>query len=328
MRRLPLTLACGDYDRTRALQEGTVVPDGIDLTYLRLPVEETFFRMLRHREFDVAEMSLSTYAATLGRDDPPFVALPVFTSRMFRHGGIFVNADAGIEQPSDLRGKRVGNAEFQLTANVWIRGILEDAYDVPVGSVSYLTGGQETPGRIEKGAIETPYDLSAIPADRTLADMLHTGEIDAFYGPRMPSSFHAGDGRVRRLFSDPVAAEKEYFARTGIFPIMHVVAIRREVYEANRWIAQSLYKAFTQAKNLAYDAFLDSSALRFMSPWLIQHAEADRALLGEDFWSYGLEPNRRVLETFLRYHHAQGLSPERLHPDDLFAPESRESFVI
>ncbi|HEY0889089.1 MAG TPA: hypothetical protein VGE38_05695 [Nocardioides sp.] len=328
MRRLPLTLACGDYDRTRALLEGTVVPDGIDLTYLRLPVEETFFRMLRHREFDVAEMSLSTYAATLGRDDPPFVALPVFTSRMFRHGGIFVNADAGIEQPSDLRGKRVGNAEFQLTANVWIRGILEDAYEVPVGSVSYLTGGQETPGRIEKGAIETPYDLSAIPADRTLADMLHTGEIDAFYGPRIPSSFHAGDGRVRRLFSDPVAAEKEYFARTAIFPIMHVVAIRRDVYEADRWIAQSLYKAFTRAKDLAYDAFLDSSALRFMSPWLIQHAEADRALLGEDFWSYGLEPNRRVLETFLRYHHAQGLSPKCLRPDDLFAPESRESFVI
>jgi ABC-type nitrate/sulfonate/bicarbonate transport system substrate-binding protein len=328
MRRLPLTLACGDYDRTRALLEGTVQPDGIDLTYLRLPVEETFFRMLRHREFDVAEMSLSTYAASLGREDRPFVALPVYTSRMFRHGGIFVNTDSGIEKPSDLRGKRVGNAEFQLTANVWIRGILADEHDVPLNSVTYLTGGQESPGRIEKGAISTVFDISAIPEDRTLADMLHTGEIDAFYGPRIPSTFYRGDGRVRRLFEDPVQAEREYFARTRIFPIMHVVAIRREVYEAHRWIAQSLCKAFTQARDAAYDALRDASALRFMSPWLIQHAEADRTLLGEDFWSYGLEANRDVLETFLRHHHAQGLSPRLLAPEELFAPETLESFVI
>lgn len=328
MRRLPLTLACGDYDRTRALREGTVRPDGIELTYLSLPVEETFFRMLRHREFDVAEMSLSTYAATLGRGNPSLVALPVFTSRTFRHGGIFVNSSAGIEQPSDLRGKRIGNAEFQLTANVWIRGILADEHDVPIDSMTYLTGGQERPGRIEKGPIDTGLDVTPIPEDRTLADMLHTGEIDAFYGPRIPSSFHRGDGRVRRLFADPVAVEKDYFARTRIFPIMHIVVIRRELYEAHRWIAQSLVKAFTQAKDLAYEALLDSSALRFMSPWLIQHAECDRALLGDDFWSYGLNANRRVLERFLTYHCAQGLSPRPLTPDELFAPESLESFVM
>jgi 4,5-dihydroxyphthalate decarboxylase len=158
--------------------------------------------------------------------------------------------------------------------------------------------------------------------------MLHTGEIDAFYGPRIPSSFHRGDGRVRRLFSDPVAVEKEYFSRTRIFPIMHVVVIRREVYEANRWIAQSLYKAFTQARDLAYEALFDASALRFMSPWLVQHAERDRALLGNDFWSYGLDGNRRVLETFLGYHLAQGLSPRSLTPAALLAPETLESFVI
>lgn len=334
MRRIPLTLACGDYDRTRALLEGTVVPDGIDLTYLRLPVEETFFRMVRHREFDVAEMSLSSYCASLGKAETagvpsPFVAIPVFTSRMFRHGGgIYVNAGSGIEQPSDLIGKKVGNAEFQLTANVWIRGILEDAYGVPVDAVSYVTGGQETPGRIEKGAIQTPYDLSVIPGDRTLSDMLHTGEIDAFYGPRIPSSFYAGDGKVRRLFPDPVATEREYFARTGIFPIMHVVAIRRDVYEANRWVAMSLFKAFSEAKKLAQEAFVDASALRYMSPWLIQHAEEDRALLGDDFWSYGLDANRNVFEPFLGYHHAQGLSPRLLSADELFAPETLESFVI
>jgi 4,5-dihydroxyphthalate decarboxylase len=273
-------------------------------------------------------MSLSTYAAALGRGAPPFVALPVFTSRMFRHGGIFVNADAGIEKPSDLRGKRVGNAELQLTANVWIRGILADEHDVPADSVAYLTGGQESPGRVEKGAVRTALDVTAIPADRTLAGMLHTGEIDAFYGPRIPSSFYRGDGRVRRLFDDPVAAERDYFGRTGIFPIMHVIVIRREVYEAHRWTAQSLVKAFTRARDLAYEALLDASALRFMSPWLIQHAEADRALLGDDLWSYGLDANRVVLETFLRYHHSQGLSPRPLAPEELFAPEALERFVI
>ena len=328
MGALRLSFACGDYDRTRALEDGSVRADGIDLTYLRLPVEETFFRMARHQEFDVAEMSLSTYLATLDRDPAPFVALPVFTSRQFRHGGIFVNADAGIEKPSDLRGKRVGNAEFQLTANVWIRGILADEHDVPLDSVSYLTGGQETPGRIEKGAISTRFEVTPIPPDRTLNEMLHAGEIDAFYGPRIPSSFGRGDGRVRRLFPDMVAAEKDYYASTGIFPIMHVVAIRREVYERHPWVAQSLTKALTIARNQAYERIYDASALRFMEPWLMRHLEEARALLGPDYWSYGLDANRHVLDVFCRYHHEQGLSSARRTPEELFAPEATESFVI
>lgn len=328
MSNLDLTFACGDYDRTRALEDGSVRADGIDLTYLRLPVEETFFRMLRHQEFDVAEMSLSTYIATLVRDPAPFVALPVYTSRMFRHGGIFVNTGAGIEKPSDLRGKRIGNPEFQLTANVWIRGILADQYDVPLDSVSYFTGGQEAPGRIEKGAVDTTFDITPIPADRTLNEMLAAGELDAFYGPRIPSSFAQGDPRVARLFPDTVAAEKEYFAATGIFPIMHVVVIRRDVYERHPWVAQSLTKALTIAKNQAYDRLYDASALRFMEPWLMPHLEDARALLGQDYWSYGLEANRSVLDVFCRYHHEQGLSGTRRTPDELFAPEATESFVI
>ena len=193
MSRLHLTFACGDYDRTRALEDGSVRPDGIDLTYLRLPVEETFFRMLRHREFDVAEMSLSTYVATLDQTARPFVALPVFTSRMFRHGGIYINANAGIETPSDLRGKRVGSPEFQLTACVWIRGILAEHHGVPVDSVTYYTGGQETPGRIEKGKVDTGLDIRPIPAGATLSQMLANGEIDALYTPRVPSPFRDRD---------------------------------------------------------------------------------------------------------------------------------------
>jgi hypothetical protein len=326
--RLHLTFACGDYDRTRALEDGSVRPDGIDLTYLRLPVEETFFRMLRHREFDVAEMSLSTYVATLDRSPRPFVALPVFTSRMFRHGGIYLNAQAGIEKPSDLRGKRVGSPEFQLTACVWIRGILAEHHGVPVDSVSYHTGGQETPGRIEKGKVDTGLDIRPIPAGATLSQMLADGDIDALYTPRVPSPFRDRDPRVTRLFDDVIAVEKEYFAATGIFPIMHVVVLRRELYEQHRWVAQSLYKACRLARDGAYARIYDSSALRFCEPWLIQHLEEAKQLLGQDYWSYGLAENEKTLDVFLRYHHEQGLSRTRYEAADLFAPETSEAFVI
>jgi 4,5-dihydroxyphthalate decarboxylase len=328
MARLSLTLACGDYDRTRALEDGSVRADGIDLNYLRLPVEETFFRMLRLHEFDVAEMSLSTYTATLDADPRPFVALPVFTSRMFRHGGIYVNAGAGIQTPGDLVGKRVGAPELQLTAGVWIRGILAEHHGVPIDSVTYYTGGQETPGRIEKGAVDSGLDVRPIPSGATLSAMLAAGELDALHTPRVPSPFRDRDPRVRRLFEDVVTVEKEYFAATGIFPIMHVVVLRREIYERNRWVAQSLYKAFLTAREQAYARIYDSSALRFMEPWLIQHLEDARGLLGPDYWSYGLGENEKALAVFLRYHHEQGLS-RRLHvPAELFAPETAEAFVI
>jgi ABC-type nitrate/sulfonate/bicarbonate transport system substrate-binding protein len=326
--RLDLTFACGDYDRTRALEDGSIRPDGIDLTYLRLPVEETFFRMLRHREFDVAEMSLSTYVATLDTDPRPFVALPVFTSRMFRHGGVYVNADSGIRTPADLVGKRIGSPEFQLTAGVWIRGILAEHHGVPLDSVTYYTGGQETPGRIEKGTVQTGLDIRPIPVGATLSQMLADGELDALQTPRVPSSFSSGDGRVRRLFDDVVTVERDYYAATGIFPIMHVVVLRSDVYERHRWIAQSLYKACVAARDEAYRRVYDASALRFMEPWLIQHIEQSRELLGDDFWSYGMSSNEKVLDVFLRYHHEQGLSKRRYDAGDLFAPETAEAFVI
>jgi 4,5-dihydroxyphthalate decarboxylase len=327
---LHLTFACGDYDRTRALEEGTVRPDGIDLTYLRLPVEETFFRMLRHREFEVAEMSMSSYVKSMDLDPSPFVALPVYTSRQFRHGGIFVSAESGIEKPEDLRGKVVGTPEWQLTAGVWIRGILADRYGVPVDSAEYRTGGQETPGRIEKAAVDLGerIRIEPIPEDETLSAMLADGRIDALQSPRVPSSFTAGDGRVRRLFTDPVATEKEYFAETGIFPIMHVVVVRRDVYERYPWVAQSLTKALGLAKKQAMANLYDSSALRFMLPWLIPGMEEARSLLGADYWSYGLAANEQALATFLRYHYEQGLSRRQYEPADLFAPEATENFVI
>ncbi|MGH3342969.1 MAG: ABC transporter substrate-binding protein [Carbonactinosporaceae bacterium] len=330
MTRLRLTLACGDYDRTRELAEGTVRPDGIELTYLRLPVEETFFRMMRHREFEVAELSLSSYVLSLQTDPAPFVALPVFPSRMFRHGSIYVNTGAGISGPDDLPGKRVGLPEYQLTAGVWIRGVLADYHGVPVGSVTYHTGGQERPGRIEKADLDLPDHISVepVPPGKTLATMLADGEIDALYTPRIPRPFAQGDPRVGRLFPDVIGAEKAYYAASGIFPIMHVVVIRRDVYEAYPWVAQSLYKAFAAARDRVFDRLYDSSALRFMLPWLNQYLEETRELLGDDYWSYGLEANRHALATFLRYHREQGLSRRPVQPEELFASESTESAVV
>lgn len=330
MAKLRLTLACGDYDRTRALAEGVIQPDGIELTYLRLPVEETFFRMLRHREFEIAEMSLSSYVASLQTHLPPFVAVPVFPSRMFRHGCVYVHTRAGIRTAADLRGKSVGTPEYQLSAAVWVRGILADHHEVPVDSVTYYTGGQEAPGRIEKASLNLPGNIRVEPigSHETLSAMLADGRIDALYTPRIPTPFARGEREVRRLFSDVMASEKAYYAVTGIFPIMHVLVIRRDVYEAFPWVAQSLCKAFGLAKDQALARLYDSSALGFMLPWLNQHLEEAWQVLGEDYWAYGLPANRGTLATFLRYHHEQGLSPRQLEPEELFAPESVESAVI
>lgn len=330
MSKLRLSLGCWDYDRTRALMDGTVRPDGIDLNYLSMPVEETFFRMLRHREFDVAEMSLSSYVVSLFSEDRPFIAIPVFPSRFFRHSSIYINADSGIREPGDLVGKRIGTPEYQMTAPVWIRGILSDEYKVPVDSVHYMTGGEEEPNRPEKLKLDLPDNIRVerIGPDKTLSRMLLDGEIDALHTARAPSSFYDGSGRVVRLFENYPAVELEYYRRTGIFPIMHCVVIRREVYEQNRWVAQSLFKAFKEAQKKTYQDMHETAAHKTMLPWLSAHVEEARRELGNDFWPYGFNENRETVATFLRYHHEQGLSRRLLTPEDLFAPETLEAFVI
>ena len=329
MTRLDLTLGCGEYDRTRALADGRVQVEGVDLRYVALEPEEVFFRMARHEEFDAAEFSIASYVVTLGRG-APFVAIPVFPSRRFRHSCIFVNARAGIAVPTDLIGRTVGTPEYQLTANVWIRGMLAEYYGVPVSSVQYRTGGLHEPGRTEKLSISLPpeIEISPIPSDRVLSDMLATGEIDALYSPRPPRSLFAGDGAVRCLFADPRAEERAYFEKTGIFPIMHAIVLRRDVYTAHRWLANSLVKAFTAAKDLAYEQFRKSSALEISLPWVLDEYESTVKLLGPDYWAYGLEPNRRALSTFLRYAHEQYLTDRLLAPEDLFAPETLETTLV
>jgi len=330
MSALRLTLACWDYDRTRALMDGSVAPEGIDLVYLNQPVEETFFRMMRYREFDCSEMSLSSYVASLQTNDPPFIAIPAFPSRFFRHSCIFVSAKSGIRQPTDLKGRRIGVPEYQMTAPVWIRGILSDDYGVKVTEVEHLSGGEEEPGREEKLQLNLPpaIKLRAIPPDKTLSRMLADGEIDALVTARAPSTFHREPDKVRRLFPDYVEIEKQYYRRTRIFPIMHTVVIRRDVYAKNPWVAQSLYKAFAAAKAKALALYDQSAALPAMVPWLLAELEATRREMGEDWWPYGLAPNRQVLDTFLRYHHEQGLSQRRFAPEELFARETLESFKI
>lgn len=330
MTKLPLSFACWDYDRTRALADGSVRPDGIDLNYLTQPVEETFFRMIRYREFDASEMSLSSYVASLDRENPPFIALPAFPSRYFRHSCIFVSAKSGIRRPEDLKGRRIGVPEYQMTAPVWIRGILSDDYGVKVTDVEHFSGGEEQPGRDEKLKLELPASirLQAIPETKTLSRMLADGELDALVTARAPSTFQSEPKKVKRLFPDYAKLEKEYFRRTRIFPIMHTVVIRRDVYAANPWVAQSLYKALVASKARAYALYDQTAALHSMLPWSQAQAEETRREMGEDWWPYGLEANRQVLETFLRYHHEQGLSRRLFSPDELFAGETLAAFKV
>lgn len=328
MEKLNISLACWDYDRVRPLMDGTVRPDGINLNFQSLVVEETFFRQLRFREFDASEMSMSSYLVSLTKPERPFIAIPVFPSRFFRHASIFINAASGVRSPSDLVGKRIGSPEYQMTAPVWIRGILSEHYGVPVDSVTHVTGGEETPGRDEKIPISLPphFRIERIRGDQTLAAMLRDGEIDALVTARNPSTFD-GD-RVVRLFPDHVAVEKDYYRQTGIFPIMHVIAIRRDVYERNRWVATALFKAFREAQALTYAGLKETAAMKGMLPWFHAHVEEALALMGPDFWPYGLARNRHVLETFIRYHSEQGLSDGRITPEDMFAPETLEDFII
>lgn len=328
--KLALTLACADYDRTAALRTGDVPVEGVALNYLTLPVEETFFRMVTNQEFDLSELSLSTYVMTLSSPESPFVALPVFPSKMFRHSGIYVNTDAGIETPADLRGRVVGIPEYQVTAAVWIRGILEEHYDVPVNSVRYMTGGLHKPGRVEKFSLSLPADVDVQPIadDATLSEMLISGQIDALYSPRTPKPFAEGHPKVRRLFKNSGEEERKYFNATGIFPIMHVVALRRDVYEANRWVARSLQNAFEQARSKAMDGIDETASSRYMLPWLFEEVERTREAMGTDYWTYGLDSNQKNLATFLRYSYEQGLADRLYEPADLFAPETLTNVVV
>lgn len=324
---LRVTLACGSTDRTLPLITGEVRPAGIDLTFLPMYPEEVFWRMTRHAEFDAAEMSLSSYLLRRSRGDDALVAIPVFTSRMFRHSCIWVRTDAGIDRPADLRGKRVGVPEYQVTAAVWIRGMLSDDHDLPPTTMRWFSGGLYQPGRIEKLPLAIPdLDLTLIRPDQTLSQMLDEGEIDALIGPRPPAGFPGP--RTRRLFPNFRQVEADYFRRTGVFPIMHTVVLRRELLEREPWVARNLYDAFVRAKARAMEQLTEPVALAATLPFQIAEVEETRALMGDDYWPYGVGANRKTIETLIRYSREQGLAERSLAVDDLFAPSTLDDYRI
>jgi 4,5-dihydroxyphthalate decarboxylase len=327
--RLPLTLAVTEYDHVRDLASGLVEVEGVALNVLDLPVEEIFFRFTRFREWDVSELSLAKYCSLRAAGDESLVAIPVFTSRSFRHSAIFIRADGPIDDPAALAGARIGVPEWTVTATVWGRGLLHHEYGVELGGVRWVQAGTNEPGRVEGVAVSLPdgVSLEAMP-ERTLNDMLIAGEIDAVIAPHLPHGFEDGSGAIVRLFSDHRRVEEAYFEKTGIFPIMHVLALRADVHDLHPWVAMNLLTAFEHAKRRSLDRALDVNAPRFPVPWAAANALHAAELMGEDFWPYGIEPNRVTLDAFLDFAHEQRVCARRLEVEELFAPQVREAFRV
>jgi 4,5-dihydroxyphthalate decarboxylase len=323
--KLRLSVAVGDYDRMRPLVDGTVQIDAVDPQFMLLDPEEIFFRAFRHADFDITELSMSSYSVKTAAGTSPYIAVPVFPSRAFRHTSIYVRTDR-IKSPADLKGKRVGVPEYQLTANVWARLFLEEDHGVKPSDVTWVRGGYEQAGRVEKIQLNLPPDirLETAPEGQTISGMLAAGTIDAIIGPRAPSCFREGHQHVGYLFPNPQEAAAEWFRRTRIFPIMHVLGIRRSLAEAHPWLPSAVVKAFEKSKAVALAKLGDTSATKVTLPFVEEQLEAARRLMGDDFWSYGLGPNRHGIERFLRRHHEEGLSSRLLTPEELFHPASLE----
>jgi 4,5-dihydroxyphthalate decarboxylase len=320
----------GNYDRTRPLVDNDVQFDGADPVYLLLSPEEMFFRTFRDVAFDISELSLSSFTVKQAAGTNPYVGVPVFPSRAFRHTSIYIRTDRGIATPADLKGRRIGTPEYQLTACVWARALLHEEYGVKPSDITWVRGGMEDPGRPEKIPLQLPADvrLENAPADTTLSELLERGAIDGIIGPRAPSGFERGDPRIAWLFSDPAQTAAEYFRKTRIFPIMHVLGIRRELAQEHPWLPMAVFKAFAEAKSVALARLVDTSACKVTLPFVEEQLRGARALMGADFWSYGVAANRHVLDHFLHHHHAQGLSRRRLQVEELFHPSTFESYKI
>jgi len=324
MADVPITIACGNYDRTKAIIDGRVKVEGCNVTYLPLYPEEIFHRQFVFSEFDVAEMSMSSYIRTVAAGTSEFIAIPAFVSRIFRHNGIYVRKGAGIEKPEDLRGKRVGLPEYQITAVVWMRGMLQHEYGVKPSEIHWRQGGQEQAGRHERTPLKPipGVDLKSIPEDKTLVGMLRDGELDALFTARGPSSFLAGEPHIGRLFPDARKAEQDYFRKTGLFPIMHMVGIRKSLVERYPWLPVSVFKAFLEAKRLAMIDLTDVNALMVTLPWLEVETRETMGVMGNDFWRYGVKESRHDLEALTQYSFEQGLTDRKVAVEELFAPST------
>ena len=322
MANLKLTMACGPYDRTDALRDGSARPQGIDLNYLAIQLPTDIFApMVYDHAFDLAEMSSAVYLTLRTRRDFPFLAIPVFPSRLFRHGFIFVNDQAGIRVPKDLEGKRVGLPSYGHTAAVWIRGILQDEYGVSPESIHWYIGGIDGPPVPDPSDLLPERELTVhrLTRDQTLSQMIESGELDAVMGARVPSGFGKSD-RIRRLFPNYREVERDYYQRTSIFPIMHTIVIKEELYQAHPWIAQDIYAAMIKAKHLCFSRMRFNGALHYALPWLFDDLDEIDEVFGGDAWPYGLEANRMALETLQRYLINQGFIKQALPLEELFSP--------
>ncbi len=318
---IPIILACGDYDRTRAIKDGRVEVEGCAVTYLPIEPEEVFHRAFKHQEFDACELSFSSYLRTVDAGTSPYIGIPAFVSRLFRHSAVYIRTDRGINRPSDLKGKLIGLPEYQITAVVWLRGIMQDEYGVKPTDIRWRQGGIEVPGRTERTPLKPipGLELESIPPDKTLSSMLERGELDALYSARAPSCFLKGAPNIGRLFPNYREVEKAYYKKTGMFPIMHLVGIKREFVERHPWLPASLYKAFVEAKAYAMREVREINALPVTLPWLVAEAEETAQLMGEDFWRYGAKENAKEIEALTRYSYEQGLVKRKLSMEDLFA---------
>ncbi|HEY1504916.1 MAG TPA: hypothetical protein VGF92_11495 [Stellaceae bacterium] len=329
MAKLKLILGCWHYDRTRALADGSVQPDGIELEYRSAPQVGAIMERTMKGEFDVSELGITYYLRSLEQPDPPFVAIPVFPNRLFRHGAIFINKESGIQEPRDLIGRKVGELHrYGHDAGIWAKGPLHEDYGVAADSMSYYVGELETPSRSADWAVPVHppgVTISGIRAGQTLDQMLLDGEIDALFSAWLPPSMRAGSPKIGRLFEDFETVERDYFARTKVFPIMHTVVIKRSVYRENPWVARAVMDAFEKAKQAAQNTYRAGSIFfspALMIPWAAALQERNRRLMGDDFWPYGIERNRQALETCLRYNRQQRLLARDWKLEELFAPET------
>ncbi|HLW44814.1 MAG TPA: hypothetical protein VKR78_01260 [Acidimicrobiales bacterium] len=326
--RLSLTLAQSGYDHFRDLETGAVPVEGVDLTVLTLPVEEVFFRFLRYREWHVSELSFAKYLALRASGDVSLTAIPVFPSRVCRHSSIFVRPD-GPSSPKELAGGRIGVPEWAQTASVYTRALLQHEWGIPLQDVSWYQAGVNTPGRAEKVPLHLPEGVSLTPApDRCLDDMLRDGELDAIFSAHPPESFDRGEPHIVRLFPDYRPVEREYVARTGVFPIMHVTVVRSDVLDEAPWVAANLYTAFCEAKRRSVARLSEITASRLPLAWVPNLVDEMRELLGGDPFPYGVEENRTTLEAFTRWAFEQGVASRLVEPEELFAPQVLDRYKV
>jgi 4,5-dihydroxyphthalate decarboxylase len=319
MNEVPLTLAISPYDHVEDLVAGRITLDGIRLTCLTLPIEEIFFRFLKYREWDVSELSFAKYASLISQGDDSLTAIPVFPSRIFRHSSIYVRRDGPVRGPRDLAGKRIGLPEWAQTAAVYSRGFMAHQYGIDLAGIDWVQAGVNEPGREEKVALNLPLGIRLSPAPtKVLSRMLIEGEVDAVLSAHAPACFEDGHPNVMRLFEDYMTVEVEYYRETGIFPIMHVVALKRALVDGQPWIAMSLLKGFEDAKRRSVARALEVTASRFPIPWCFEHTRRAQELFGKDHWPYGVDGNRTTLKAFLLYAYEQGVCHRQLRPEDLF----------